>query len=47
MDLANRRVVIDEDEDGTVEVLIYPARIRYEFESWGEAIEALPNLENI
>lgn len=32
-------------EDGkTIAIEISPEHVRYEFDSWGEAFEALPNL---
>ena len=38
-----RQVSITEYDDCVV-VEILPDRVRYEFDSWEEAIEALPNL---
>jgi|GEM_PF-5727310 len=44
---SQRKVSMVEFEDGTVEVLIYPQRVKYEFESWEDARSALPDLEEM
>ena len=45
-----KRLTVFESEDGTATIEILPdgdSGFSYDFDSWDEAIEALPNLEEI
>jgi len=44
-----KRLTVFENEDGTatIEILINDSGVSYDFDDWEDAIDALPNLEEV